>query len=527
MTRPAHTPVDRRTLLAGLAGVLLALSGASRHLARSVLEGVAKAATDAEGEPVLITRDEPLPVGRTLAAGDRTMPPRQAPRFNLVGLHWRGDGGVWFRTRQVSGAWSSWQRSVVHELPDPGSAEDRRHEWRAGRPVWTGESSAIQYRLAGAVTRLRAHFVWSPPVSSRRLAAALTPLIITREEWGADEDIVRAGPTYADRLALVVVHHTAGESPASADDSIPLVRAIQAYHVKANGWNDIGYNFLVDPFGQVFEGRGGGIDRNVVGAHALGFNTGSVGVALIGNLEQVALAPEARSALAMLLSWRLDVAHVDPLSLVAYMTDGNLRTLRAISGHLDVNPTECPGHNLYPELDGIAADASALDLPKLYEPRAERLPAGAVRFSARVSEPRGWSVTVSGPDGAQAARGEGSGAILDWTWEPGEASPGLYAYSIDAGPGVRAAGGVVELGPSGPGPEAGEPSPAPPRPGSIPRRIPRWAREMRAWHSTPPAQRGPRPESAPTRLPHWYWEWLSWLRSVERWKKASPGGGAP
>ena len=90
------------------------------------------------------------------------------------------------------------------------------------------------------------------------------------------------------------------------------MRGIQLYHVQGNGWNDIGYNFLVDRFGTVYEGRYGGIERNVVGAHAQGFNTGSVGVAVSAPSSRERPRACGREALERLLAWRLDVAHADP-----------------------------------------------------------------------------------------------------------------------------------------------------------------------------------------------------------------------
>ena len=135
-----------------------------------------------------------------------------------------------------------------------------------------------------------------------------------------------------------------------AAQSPAIVRAIQLYHVKGNGWNDIGYNFLVDRFGQVFEGRYGGIERNVVGAHAEGFNTGSVGVSLLGEYSSLAVSQKARDALAALLAWRLDIAHVDPASTLSFISGGNARFpaglpvfLRTVSGHRDAGFTDCPG----------------------------------------------------------------------------------------------------------------------------------------------------------------------------------------
>ena len=90
------------------------------------------------------------------------------------------------------------------------------------------------------------------------------------------------------------------------------MRAIEVYHVKSNGWNDIGYNFLVDRYGTVYEGRYGGIDRNVIGAYARGFNTGSTGVAVIGTFGTAAIPAAAETSLEKLLAWRLDLAQSTP-----------------------------------------------------------------------------------------------------------------------------------------------------------------------------------------------------------------------
>ena len=124
---------------------------------------------------------------------------------------------------------------------------------------------------------------------------------------------------------FAVVHHTAGSNAYTRAQSAAIVRGIELYHVRGNGWNDIGYNFLVDKYGQVFEGRAGGIERNVIGAHAQGFNTGSTGVAVIGNYSSAKISPAALHALAGLLAWRLDVAHVDPLSTLTWRSGGNPR----------------------------------------------------------------------------------------------------------------------------------------------------------------------------------------------------------
>jgi hypothetical protein len=452
-----------------------------------------------------------------LGGAARMLAPRAAPRFTLIGLHWQGPGSVSFRTRTVEGTWSAWQRAVIHELPDPGDEGARAAAWHLGTPFWTGASDAVQYRLEGRVERLRAHFVLSEARAARGPATTSQPFIVRRGAWGADETIVRGAPSYASRLIGAFVHHTAGSTPTTPEESAAVARAIQVYHVKSNGWKDIGYNFLVDPFGQALEGRAGGIQRNVIGAHALGFNTGSVGVALLGNFEKKTLTPEAQATLAALLAWRLDVGHVDPLATVGFVSNGSEHRLRAVSGHRDVNATACPGANLYPELDTIAGAAAALGLPKLYEPAAQRTSKGTVIFRGRLSEALPWSVTVRDSKGAQVAAGSGNGSLVEWTWQTAaNAAAGTYRYAIEAGADVRPATGRVSLGSV----EEPEPPPPPPaRPPGVPRRIPRWAWELRLWHLTPKAERGPRPSTAPRRLPSWYWPWFRWQQALERWKE--------
>ena len=228
------------------------------------------------------------------------------------------------------------------------------------------------------------------------------------------------------------------------------MRGIQRYHVLGNGWDDIGYNFLVDKYGQVFEGRYGGVDESVIGAHAQGFNRGSVGVAVLGNYSSVSISSAASIALANLLAWRLDVAHVDPLSTLTYMSTGNPRFaagvpvfLRAISGHRDTGFTSCPGGALYAQLPVIASNVGELGLPKLYAPRVSGSIGKPVRFTARLSAPLSWTVTVTNHTGTTVGSGSGTGTAVDWTWDSTGAKPDRYSYAISAGPNVRPATGPV------------------------------------------------------------------------------------
>jgi hypothetical protein len=403
------------------------------------------------GGVTIVSRD--LPVG-----GERTLASTRAPsRFDLIGLHWQGPGTVLFRTHALSGRWSAWQAADDDNRPDPRTGEGASTRgWRLGSPVWTGASDRIQYRLRGRVSRLRAYYVGSPVEHGalRRLSVAGSPPIVTRSAWGGNELLRRNHPLYASSIRLAIVHHTATPNGYTPSQSAAIVRGIDVYHVKANGWNDIGYNFLVDRYGQVYEGRYGGMTRNVIGAHALGFNTGSVGIALIGNFMTAKPTSAAVQSLQRLIAWRLDLAHVDPVSTLTYVSGGSERwrsgtkvKLRAVSGHRDTGSTSCPGNNLYPVLNQIAFAAEQTGLPKLYAPIVRGRIGGPVTFSARLSGALPWTISVSGPDGRSVARGRGVGPTIAWTWDSTGFAAGRYTWTMDAGASVLPARGVVGSAP--------------------------------------------------------------------------------
>jgi len=404
------------------------------------------------GEASITMREVPLHATRSLASST----PR---RFDMVGLHWRGPGSVEFRTRSVSGRWGAWQGAApeAEDVPDSGTREGRAARgWRLGNPYWVGPSDRIAYRVHGAVSRLRAYFIESSEelVPPRRLSITGSPPLITRSAWGANEAIRRAPPSYARTLQLGLVHHTAGTNSYTASQSAAIVRGIEVYHVKGNGWNDIGYNFLVDKYGQVFEGRYGGVDRNVIGAHAEGFNTGSFGVALLGTYQSVAPTAAEKTALVNLLAWRFDVAHVDPLSTVTFSSGGNGRFpggtpvfLRAVSGHRDTGFTSCPGAVVYGMLGSFARQAAASGLPKLYAPLVQGQLGGVVRFQGRLSEALPWAVTVADAEGSVVATASGTSDVIDWSWDASTARGAFYTWTMTAGETVRAASGTIGTAP--------------------------------------------------------------------------------
>ncbi|MEX2647050.1 MAG: peptidoglycan recognition protein [Gaiellaceae bacterium] len=405
------------------------------------------AAAQAAG-PTMVARDVPL------VAAQRQLAGVSAPRFTMVGLHWQGRGSVAFRTRGLDARWSSWRPAAPEDedRPDLGARERTVPGWEIGNPYWAGPSDRLQVRTKGKVRRVRAFYLWSPAesVPPRTLSLAAAPAIVPRLSWGANESIRRAGPYYAESLRFAIVHHTAGSNNYSRAESAAIVRGIQAYHVKANGWNDLGYNFLVDKYGQVFEGRYGGLEQNVVGAHAEGFNTGSVGVAVIGTYTGSGISAAARDSLALLIAWRLDVAHVDPLATLSWPSGGNARFprgvpvfLRTVSGHRDTGFTECPGDALYAQLNDLAGRIGQTGLPKLYAPAARGSLGGPIRFTGRLSSALPWTVAVTDSSGNRIASGAGTGAAVDWTWDATSAPVGVYSWTMEAGPTVRGARGTI------------------------------------------------------------------------------------
>jgi flagellar hook assembly protein FlgD len=189
----------------------------------------------------------------------------------------------------------------------------------------------------------------------------------------------------------------------------------------------------------------------VIGAHAQGFNTGSVGVALLGTYGSTAPSSASQQAIAQLLAWRLDLAHADPTAAVTYVSSGSNRfpsgipvLLRAVSGHRDTGFTECPGEQLYARLNALAAAAAQIGLPKIYEPRVEA-DEGLVRFRARLSSGQAWTVAILDAGKLEVARGTGTGVRVDWTWDSTLADAGRYTWAISAGS-ARPATGPLRVG---------------------------------------------------------------------------------
>jgi uncharacterized protein with LGFP repeats len=217
-------------------------------------------------------------------------------------------------------------------------------------PATQGEAEAAE--VAGAPAEAR------PYVGKR-------PRIITRKGWGADERMRESGFIYTKSVKVAFVHHTGTGNAYSCAEAPSVLRGIYRYHVKSNGWRDIGYNFAVDKCGNIYEGRAGGVAKAVMGAHTLGFNTNSMGIALLGTYNDTNPSAAALKAIEQLSAWKLGLYGVNPKGKSTLVSAGGNRykkgssvTLNAISGHRDGFATDCPGARLYGRL-GAARVAAA------------------------------------------------------------------------------------------------------------------------------------------------------------------------
>ncbi|MER6238587.1 peptidoglycan recognition protein [Streptomyces clavifer] len=211
------------------------------------------------------------------------------------------------------------------------------------------------------------------PVLARPVAPseALRPAIVSRADWHADETLVKEHATYTGAVNAVFVHHTNHANDYDCADAPTMLREMERDHVSGEGWDDIGYNFVVDRCGTIYEGRAGGVGRSVRGAHAKGFNAHSVGVAALGSFGPGVPVPKALiEGIAKVGAWKLRPG-TDPRSTVRMVSTndeslyqrGEVVHLHAVSGHRDTFQTSCPGDALYDQLPAVRAEMVRLRAP--------------------------------------------------------------------------------------------------------------------------------------------------------------------
>ena len=335
----------------------------------------------------------------------------------MVGFTWR-DGvrppKILARFRTKAG-WSLWRPApLLRDLPDPSSGEGIG---KAGTsPLVVEPSDGVQVQVSGSVPpELSITLIHASPlagdarlasgtVSRSGLRAAATvpvPAIFTRAQWGANESWRDGPPRYNSTILQAHIHHSASGNGYSQAEVPALIRSFYKYHTHSLGWSDIAYNFLVDSYGSIWEGRYGGIDQPVRGAHTLGFNASSTGICVIGNLDTAQPTQATLDSLSRIAGYKLSMYGRDPMGWTQVQSEGSDKfpagkvvTLPVIDGHRDTNDTACPGGNLYAQLGNlrgatagvIAASTLKLKVPFAVDGRTvlgHTLTVGAGRFKPR------------------------------------------------------------------------------------------------------------------------------------------------
>ncbi len=349
------------------------------------------------------------------AAGDGwlTSAPLRAPRrFDLLGIRWGGAGArVELRVRRAEGRWSRWIEAPGAEQP-PARRTGATHS--AG-PVWTGGGTRYQLRATAPLRHARMHFVAvarTPPAVVARSAAGGRPAIVPRSAWDPHNQCrPRITPIYG-RVDFGMVHHTVSLNGYGPSSTPAMVLGICLFHRNGNGWNDIGYNLLVDRYGTVFEGRAGGVDAPVIGAQAQGWNSVSTGVAAIGTFSGSAPPSAALHSIARVLAWKLGLAGVPATGAIGEVSiggelnryrEGAHVSFQRLSGHRDGDTTECPGSALLAQLPSLRMlTAQLLPTPRdllTISPAVAVQPAGGVQLTGRLaradgSRPSGRAVVL-------------------------------------------------------------------------------------------------------------------------------------
>ncbi|MCT2056768.1 S-layer homology domain-containing protein [Dermabacter hominis] len=374
-----ESPVNRRTLLKVGAVTPFAAAGVGALGMGLALADGSPAPSD--GDTAVVERDlKHTDTVHTHGATDKNPELDGTPAKHVTGYitmaaaSWPSDVDspdvVEFQGKDLNtGEWGDWLSAELMTDIDENASE----------AVWVGPSSAVNVRAfrdgIDISEQLTAHLITTSESRSdvrlassgggtgvtRILPATVTPgtgapTFITREEWNADT-VDTSRLSYAKELKAICIHHTGGSNTYTAAQSPQVVRGMFTYHTKTLGWADLGYNVVVDKYGQIFEGRAGGLHRNVAGAHARGFNTGSCGISVMGDYMDIPVPTAALNAIATVAAWKLASTFTQDVygTETWTVTTSNVKrngtfSMPHLFAHRDVNYTDCPGDTYYGQL---------------------------------------------------------------------------------------------------------------------------------------------------------------------------------
>jgi hypothetical protein len=462
----------------------------------------------ADADPVDPSAGDPVTADGVVDGGaaDRVVtPPVSTEDVQTVGVTWPEGSDVEGLAPQIrsldDGEWSDWVELEPSDAAPDAGTPDAASAVRGGTDsVWIGDAEAVQVSFAAtaaggpddlslalvgsdepgtasdgtvardsaatqdAVVRTAAYrgdtvartaasstAATAVPAAGVQPTGVYTPRVISRGEWGARAQV--CAPSVASTITNAVVHHTAGSNAyTSVAQAMQQIRNDQAYHIDGRGWCDIGYNFLVDKWGNIYEGRAGSGTAPVIGVHAGGFNTATVGISMLGDYSSITPSGATQEAVAQVIAWRLGSYYRDPASTITYTTlggensrypGGTTLALPNVIGHRDVAFTACPGVGGYSTLGWLRARARQIIDTGWVNPS---LSATTVQSGASVSimggtlgvttatltvtdDRTGWAVASS----TAVVNLPGGGAIMTWNGRGSTgaaAGPGTYRLTL-------------------------------------------------------------------------------------------------
>lgn len=398
-------------------------------------------------------REVPLGVGETVQ--------QVADGVQLVGVTWdAGSPQVSVRWRTPAG-WTEWEGAEPSDAVDESDLADTRP---GTEPVWRPrDADLVAVRVDGAVDGAEMVAVGDGEVRGGGVTFGLPTAdaaiehhnlgtVQTRADWGADERMRRGAPSYASTVRAVVVHHTAGGNDYRPEDVPARLRADYAYHVRARGWADLGYNLVVDKWGRLWEGRAGGLDRAVIGTHAAGFNTGTFGVSVMGDYTKATAGRDVTNALARVAAHAARTWRFNPAGWTSMRSGGSPRyangavvQLPTVHGHRDTGRTACPGQ-LYDLLQLVRDRAQMLlaGPPAVTALTVDGVPVHApepMTIDAQLSRDAWWALFVHDSSGREVARTGGRSTAPSLSWDgqqpsgvdgqPSPAPAGRYRWTLE------------------------------------------------------------------------------------------------
>jgi SpoIID/LytB domain protein len=403
--------------------------------------------------------------------------------FTLVGVTsvepFAAGTRVLVRVQEDSG-WSSWTPlEISMDQPDGAEAENILY---GTQPLLTNSATGVEVRIdtpdgveitAPAMVLLDSPTIKtdaaipdpdlesnnSGPISTvaASTVSAPMPAIISRSQWGADESLSRSGPKIAPTIKAAFIHHTASQSNYTPEEAPAQMRNLYTYFTKGLKYSDMAYNFIVDRFGRLYEGRGGGVDKAVVGGHTAGFNDETFAISALGNFQK--FKPNDPEMLAMvdsvssLLAWKLSMNHRDPNGQTTLVSDsdagtsnykpGVTATASVVGGHGDIGSTSCPGKFLEAQLPAIRAAAGAKMGASMINPAAAPAKWGEaqpVRIAAITNAPLQWNLSVRSQCGEvvrsmSGGQGELGALSIDWDKKNDAGQPvppGTYTVTMNS-----------------------------------------------------------------------------------------------